>query len=234
MNILICVPDKAVAKQLENIIKSSFLRQNEAADILSFTNSVEAAGCRTIFDIAVIHTDFPDINGIVLGKVLTEKNRYIKLIFISPGYKLIDEAFNLHAVRFLKTPLNKKRFAEGIEEAIKQINEKTVSFSLKENEVFFRIEKDKIIYIEIENRRTKIVTEEKTFYSLLPMVYWREHLHGDNFFSPHKSFIVNMDYITEYKRNCFAVLLGKHQIPIARAKGPAFHRQYIAFDTSAQ
>lgn len=91
-----------------------------------------------------------------------------------------------------------------------------------------RINAKDIIYIEIENRKTKIVTMQKVYQSAEHINFWRERLTGSVFISPHKSFIINFNFVTAYQRD-YVVLDGKYRIPIARTKQTSLHKQFIRF-----
>lgn len=234
MVVFICTPKKEEATLIKKRIERFSIKSQTALSPVVFTSGIEAAATNAKAEIAVIDTSLKDIDCIALGKILIEKAHYTRLIYLSSDYKALDEALNIGTVRFLKRPFDERRFLNGIETAIRQINDKTVYFSLRDGDTYTRVCKDEIIYIEIENRKTKIVTKNKTFYSLRPMVFWREQLQGSDFISPHKSFLINMCYITDYKRNRLTVLSGIYQIPIARAKGTEFHKHYLSLDTSAR
>lgn len=103
---------------------------------------------------------------------------------------------------FLKNQFDSKRFYDGLDNALKRIDNTTIKFFLKEDNASVRINANDIIYVEIEpigHRKTKIVTEEKTYISSNKIVFWEEHLISSLFVKTHKSYIINMEYITKYE-----------------------------------
>ena len=173
----------------------------------------------------------PGINGIELGKRLRKNNPHIVLLYITAYQQYLDEALNLNAARFFEKPLDSKRFYNGLDNAIKRIDNTTIKFFLKDRQTIFRVNADDIVYIEIEqmgHRKTKVVTEKTTYISANKMSFWEEHLISSVFVKPHKSYIVNMNYITKYERDCLE-LNHLYTIPISRNYQSSFHKSFIRF-----
>ncbi len=229
MKVLICNPEESEAIKLQKQIETFSERAQITLETFVFLNPVDAAASKIRFDIAVIEAGMEDLSGITLGKILVTAIPYIKLIFTSSQSKNLDAAFDVNAVRFLKRPYSQARFLSGLKEAIRRVDSETICFDFKDGNDTVRVCKSSIMYIEIENRKTKIITEDNTYYSKNPMTYWKEHLHSVKFLSPHKSYLINTDYIEKYKRNQYVVMNGGSTISIARGKGALFHRSYTAY-----
>lgn len=229
MNILIINPDEKEAELLEQQIR--FVEKNCGKRLNTYllADSKGVLLSRTKFDIAVIATDIDGASGLELGKALLNKASYTKLIFISDNYDKLDNCFDISAVRYLVRPLDEKRFCSGVAEAVSRIETETVTINLKSGFNYNRINIKDIIYIEIVDRKTRIVTTKGVYTSNHPLAYWREKLCDYDFVSTHISFLVNMKYITEYRRNRLVVLKGSHNIPISRSRGPSFHNCYLEY-----
>ena len=91
-----------------------------------------------------------------------------------------------------------------------------------------RISAENIVYVEIERRKTKIVTDKKEYYTTHTLDYFKERLVSSVFAQPHKSYIVNLNYITAYERTGI-VLDDKYKIPVSRSKQTEFHTAFIRF-----
>ncbi len=229
MKVLICNPDQKEAAHIEALVKAFGKKTLINLHTYIYDNPVDVAACGIRFDIAVIEVGMEEINGITLGKILTKSIPYIKLIYISSQAKSLDDSFDVQAVRYYKRPYTEARFFTGLKEAIKRVDSETVCFDFKDDGAKIRISKDEIIYIEIENRKTKVVTKKGTYYAGHSMTFWKEHLHSVKFLVPHNSFIINIDYIVKYKRNQFIVMSNGDTISISRAKGVPFNDRYEAY-----
>lgn len=233
MKIAICDDNLNIVDEVKNLLDEYALSKNLSLDISTFNDGQAVLESDERFNIAILDVEMPGCNGIELGKILREKNRHIVLMYITSHKKYLDEALNLNAARFFEKPIDSKRFYDGLDNALKRIDNTTIKFFLKEDNASVRINANDIIYVEIEpigHRKTKIVTEEKTYISSNKIVFWEEHLISSLFVKTHKSYIINMEYITKYENNTLQ-LDGKYNIPISRNYQSSVHKSFIRYMT---
>ena len=233
MKIAICDDNLNIVDEVKNLLDEYALSKNLSLDISTFNDGQAVLESDERFNIAILDVEMPGCNGIELGKILREKNRHIVLMYITSHKKYLDEALNLNAARFFEKPIDSKRFYDGLDNALKRIDNTTIKFFLKEDNASVRINANDIIYVEIEpigHRKTKIVTEEKTYISSNKIVFWEEHLISSLFVETHKSYIINMEYITKYENNTLQ-LDGKYNIPISRNYQSSVHKAFIRYMT---
>lgn len=87
---------------------------------------------------------------------------------------------------------------------------------------------DSICYLEYENRKIKIVTKNTTYFTYDKMKNFITLLERYNFAVPHKSFIVNFQFI----RNIKNYEIGMHNgtiIPLSQKRSHQFRNQYRLF-----
>ena len=233
MKIAICDDNLNIVDEVKILLDEYALSKNLSLDISTFNDGQAVLESDERFNIAILDVEMPGCNGIELGKILREKNRHIVLMYITSHKKYLDEALNLNAARFFEKPIDSKRFYDGLDNALKRIDNTTIKFFLKEDNASVRINANDIIYVEIEpigHRKTKIVTEEKTYISSNKIVFWEEHLISSLFVKTHKSYIINMEYITKYENNTLQ-LDGKYNIPISRNYQSSVHKAFIRYMT---
>lgn len=193
-----------------------------------FTDSADMLSSNIRFDIAILDVEMNNINGIKLGEELRKRNPHIILIYITAHKKYLDDALNLNAVRFFEKPLDSQRFYRGLSDAIKRIDNSTISFYLKDHNIMERIFAQDIMFVEIEKRKTRVVTRTKEYHSDHHMSFWHEKLVSTIFISPHKSYIINFNYVTAYERD-YVILNETHKVSIARNKQADFYRKFMQF-----
>lgn len=233
MKIVICDDNFNIVDEVKNLLDEYALSKNLSLDISTFNDGQAVLESDERFNIAILDVEMPGCNGIELGKILREKNRHIVLMYITSHKKYLDEALNLNAARFFEKPIDSKRFYDGLDNALKRIDNTTIKFFLKEYNASVRINANDIIYVEIEpigHRKTKVVTEEKTYISSNKIAFWEEHLISSLFVKTHKSYIINMEYITKYENNTLQ-LDGKYNIPISRNYQSSVHKAFIRYMT---
>ncbi len=228
MKIAICDDEQIY---IDNIVKhlDIFSAENNIDFEKSiFTDSSDILSCDIKFDIAVLDIEMDNMNGIKLGEELRKRNPHIILIYVTAHRKYLDDALNLNAVRFFEKPLDSQRFYRGLSDAIKRIDHSSINFYLKDQKIMERISVQDIIFVEIEKRKTRIVTKAKEYHSDHHISFWRDNLTSTIFISPHKSYIINFNYVTEYERN-YVVLDEKYKVNIARNKQTDFYRKFMHF-----
>jgi len=135
---------------------------------------------------------------------------------------------DLFALRFIKKPIDSTRLYRGLDKAITLINEDEISFYLKDSGALKNIKANEIMYIEIGDHKTVVVTESKIYNSKDSIDYWEQRLTNVCFGRPHKSFIINMEYIDKYQRNEVTLKNGKI-IPIAYRKQKEFRKIFVEY-----
>lgn len=229
MRLVICDGKKQNADSISMSITKYAENTNVIFNISQYSNAKDLLFNSDSYDVAIINVNLVLISGIELGKALKAINPNTFLIYISDDYDALDDAMSLGAIRYFVTPLEQNKIFNALDYIIKLMDSDMLSFHLNNQRKIRRINKSEIIYIEIQNRKTKIVTTKGTFYSRQSMKIWKEELLGPHFDTPHNSFIVNFDFIDEYNKNKNIILDDKYNISISRTKGFEFHKNYSKY-----
>lgn len=228
MRIAICDDDEVYIDNIKKHLDYFSSENNIEFEQNVFTDAQDMLSSGLNFDIAVLDIEMNNINGIELGEQLRKKNPHIILIYVTAHKKYLDDALNLNAVRFFEKPLDSQRFYRGLNDAIKRIDNSTISFYLKNQNVIERVLAQDIIFVEIEKRKTKVITRTNEYHCEHHISFWRDKLTSTIFTSPHKSYIINFNYVTKYERNCI-ILDKKYEVPIARSQQADFYQKFMRF-----
>lgn len=228
INALICDDDNKCG----DIIRKYLLKYCEERNITCFYDSFDegqkALESETKYNIAFLDIEIGDISGLEIAKKLKEKNKNIIIFFITEYDKYIDDAMDLFALRFIKKPLNYQRFYTGLDKAIELINDETIELFLKDTNIVQKIKSKDIIYIETDDHKVKVVTTMGVFYSSDLIDYWEKKLTHISFYRIHKSYILNLDYIDQYKRNEVKLTTGE-LIGISYRNQPNFRKYFYDY-----
>lgn len=228
MKIAICDDEQIYIDNIAEHLNIFSAENNIDFEKSIFTNSADILASDIRFDIAVLDVEMDNINGIKLGSELRKRNPHIILIYVTAYRKYLDDALNLNAVRFFEKPLDPQRFYRGLHDAVKRIDNTSISFNLKDQELTERISAQDIIFVEIEKRKTKVVTRDKEYHSDHHISFWQDKLTSTIFISPHKSYIINFNYVTAYERN-YVILDERYKVNIARNKQADFYRKFMQY-----
>ena len=225
INALICDDEQKYIDQVLRCLEEYCFDNNLLFNADSFTDGVQAIKSQKTYNIAFLDIEVGNISGLDIAKSLKNKNKNVIIFFITAYEKYIDDAMNLFALRFIKKPIDNARLYSGLDKAISLINEDEISFYLKDSGTIINVMAKEIMYIEIGDHKTIVVTENKSYYSKEKLDYWEQKLTNICFCRPHKSFIINMEYIDKYQRNEVTLKKGKI-IPIAYRKQKEFGKTF--------
>ena len=181
MNVLICDDDLKIVQQIKNFLLKLSKQSTYNFDITCFSNG------DSILD-KQIKTDFAFIDIIVF------------IVTSFQGY--LDDAMDLKVFRFLSKPIDENRFFKSMDVALnlyKQSTEKIILDYFDECHNIFTID---ILYLTIENRKTKLVTKTQEFISNKKFDYWKNRLKSYGYFAQsHYSYIINLKNVTDFNKN---------------------------------
>ena len=115
-----------------------------------------------------------------------------------------------------------------MDNALERSDNTTINFFIRDDKTQVRVTAESIIYIEISHRKTKVVTEDKIYFTTHTLDYFKDRLVSSIFAQPHKSYIINFNFITAYERGEI-VLDSRYKIPISRSKQTEFHKSFVRF-----
>lgn len=203
-------------------------KRNLAVEFFEYSNVETLLNCREYFDIAFLDVEIDDINGIDIGKALKKTNQNIVIFIVTAYEKYMDEAMDLNVLRFLQKPVDTQRLYGGLQKAIDSIDNSLLSVPLKDDDGVVNMYVNDIMYVEIAERKTKVVTKDNIYFSKNNMGYWRKSLVASFFCEPHKSFIVNIKYITRCCKDT-VILKNGDKIPVSSRRQTEFQKHFIDF-----
>lgn len=228
INALICDDEKSCCDIVLQYLLKYCDERNFTCFYDVYDNGEEALLSDKTYNIAFLDIEINNISGLDIAKRLKEKNKNVIIFFITEYEKYIDDAMDLFALRFIKKPLDYSRFYNGLDKAIDLINEDDVEFYIKDSNTVLRIKSKDIVYIETLDHKTKVVTSNHIYYSSNLIEYWQKKLTHISFYRVHKSYIVNLDYVDEYKRNEVKLTNGEI-VPISYRNQPTFRKYFFNY-----
>ena len=160
----------------------------------------------TKVDVAFLDINMSGIDGINLGKIIHKLNPNMKIVFITAYREYGAEAFELKAFDYLLKPYSEERIKTTLSNLIKESNKqptpkedmsKVNKLVVNEDDKFIFLGFDNIYYIEASDKECLIHTKDKTYTSKLKLSKLEELLPNKKFFKTHRSYLVNLDKISE-------------------------------------
>lgn len=228
MKIAICDDDKYYVNEIQKNIHEILSEHKIKADFSVFSDSYELFNSNAHYDIAFLDIEMTPFTGIEVAERLKKINPYIVTFIITSYDKYLDEAMDLNVFRYIKKPLDIRRLRNGVNKALDSIDSNILSVFMKTHKSATNILINDIVYIETVGRTTKIVTINEEYISDKKITFWKEKLIASFFFQVHKSFIINMKHISDYRRDT-VVLSEKYNIPISYRKQAEFRSYFLNY-----
>jgi len=164
-------------------------------------------------DIVFLDIQMPKLTGLEVLELLDEPPA---IIFTTAYDEYAVKAFELNAIDYLLKPFSKERFDGAIKKTITQIGHHAPTLAnlknqvakekvldkivVKSNNNVFVIPLNEVTYIESEDDYVMVHSAKGKHLQYQTMSYYEEHLDAAIFIRIHRSFIVNIHYITKIEK----------------------------------
>lgn len=150
------------------------------------------------FDVALLDINMPQMNGKELALELLKTNPDIFIIFQSAYEEHALEAFKIGAIDYLLKPFSKEQLQSSLKRASEYRQERKKRFLVRCDEDSILLEDSEILYIEASLSEVIIRTREGFFYYKEKISDIEKEL-PKNFFKIHRSIIINLDKIKNFR-----------------------------------
>ena len=230
MRILICDDDELIRRQIHKFLHDYFKNAHlQCPEIVMYENGELLLKDTGEKDIVFLDVEMPGLKGIHVGKELQKSSPRIIIIIVSAFPEYLDDAMRFHVFRYLSKPLEKLRFFQNMKDALQQYNSTAgkVSIDLRDK-TSVTVPTVDIIAVEYRERKVIIHTIGSKYESTETMTYWREMLQDKCFITTHKSFIVNMMHVTEFRPDLIQ-LENKVTAYLTKRKYKEFKNAYLLY-----
>ncbi len=234
MKIAICDDEKEIRDMLAEKIE----RLYPEAALLLYQSGEELLLTDTEPDILLLDIQMSGKNGMETARELRRKNKKTILIFVTALEDFVFQAFDVGAFHYLVKPFEDNKFAEVLENAIKEYEDrksrKADDSDQGKNKLMIMtggkhitVDLEEIIYAEVFDRKVILHTihEDIEYYGKMKEL---EEKAGDEFFRTHRSYLVNFGFIRKY--DATTVYLKKGQALISKQNYGEFVKSYLRYN----
>lgn len=200
-----------------------------------FTNGFELLSTLEMgkhFDIYCLDIIMPGFSGIEVAKEIRSVDKTATILFFTSSTEFALESYSVKAINYILKPISKEKFFIAFDEILEQIKveKDTEMFIVKSDEGIQKILISNLAYAEVIGRNVlyhlntgKVIKCREAFSSVCDTL-----LKYDCFTKPHRSYIVNMQYIDIIDSH--EITLQIHSIiPIAQGKSREIKQQYLNY-----
>lgn len=184
------------------------------------------------FDIYLMDTIMPEINGIELGQIIRKKDEQAVIIYLSstPEYAVLS--YSVQAYYYLLKPVNFEELNQVLQRVFKRYGQINTCVGVKTSNGMVTVSKKTIVYVEYHDHYLSYYLENG---GVINSVSFRESfsqktfglLQDFHFTKVSASVIVNMSYVNKISRKGFT-LMDKKELRITRTYQSA-RKYYLEF-----
>ncbi len=228
MRILICDDEIQSINELNTYIEEYMTSHLIKCDIDTTTTPKTLLENDVSYDLAFLDIQMPDMDGIEIARELKSRNSKVAIFFVTAFNEYQDEAMDLQVFRFFEKPFDVKRLYSSLDKAMEYIDGAYVDVFIHNGKEDKRILVDDILYINRENRKVYLYTQTDEYIVRESVEEWCNMLPHTFFCLVHKSFLVNLHYVTKY--NYTELYLNDTiRIPIAPRKQVEVHKLWFNY-----
>lgn len=238
LNIAICDDSHQQQGLIQKAIEKYFKTHGDySIQVICYDNPLlflEALDQNGGYDILLLDIFMPGINGTEVAKEIRKRKDKTEIIFLTTSDDFAVAAFSLKAVHYLVKPFTQSEFDEAMNRAVASFtkwNVLKISFKLTGGGVK-AVDIDDILYIESYKHEQHVQLKDGDALSiresLNSLQEQLDELSPNQFLTPYKGYIVNLEAVHSIEHDCMK-LHGNKSIPIARRSFRELTDKYFAY-----
>jgi DNA-binding LytR/AlgR family response regulator len=228
--IAICDDENKILKDLLKVIKSNILNLNVSAEYFDTSDSEELLRYLENEEPHILFLDInmPKYDGMDIGEFLINKESDTILIFVTSYDELVYQSFKYHPFGFIRKSHFNEEIYENLKSAIKILEEKKDTLTIKSGNELIKIEINKIKYIEAEQNYVIAFTDKCNYRFRETLGNLEKELAGKGFIRTHRGYMVNQKWVFIFNSKEIK-LEGGDVIPIGRSYSEEVKKMLMKF-----
>lgn len=234
IKIAFCDDDMEVLHQMNELLDRYRVERNEDITYAAFQSPFELLteiekGIRP--DILFLDVVMPGQNGMDVAKEIRQYDTNMKIIFLTSSPEFAVESYSVGAYFYQLKPIWEESFFRLMDAVLVECEKKKKnSLILRSKDGITRIDLQQLEYCEVLGRKLLFHLEDG---AVLESAGSLDDLAGQlmqysNFFRPHRSFLVNMEYIQNISSRSIK-MVNDAEIPIPHGKCSEIKNTYMEY-----
>lgn len=247
LKIAICDDSTIELNKLEEIVRNILKKHgakigeedlclDKYKDATQLVKQLEQGNLYQIYFLDIV---MPEISGIELGNRIREKQKYCSIIYTTSSAEFALDAYSLQAQRYLLKPIQEPEVLEALDYSFQIFDrEKEKEIAVKTAGGTVNLALADIEYFECSARTIKVhLFKEDLIESQFIRQSFekevKEAMEDNRFVQIHKSYIVNMEYISVFSSTDLTLKSGAI-LPISKAKLKTTKHTYMEYCKSVK
>lgn len=233
MKIAICDDDKDELLRISSILDTYTEEQNASIDYKTFHSATELLSTAKsgAYDLYLLDMIMPTVNGMDTAREIRSFDKVAHIAFLTSSPEFAVESYSVKACNYILKPVTREKLFFALDDIMQSVSEKNQpSMVVKSSDGRVKILLSQLTHVEALDRRVVYyLSSGKAVESIAQFSEVCEELFSYNeFIQPHRSYLVNMHYISSIK-NMEIILQTNVAVPIAKRRTAEIKERYLAF-----
>ncbi len=236
LRIAICDDNISDLSNMVSIVNDYIVMQKNRLEIeyVAFQNAVDLIAAMESgqrFDVMLLDILMPLMNGMDAAKEIRQYNQDVKIIFSTSSPEFAVESYSVDAFYYAIKPIWKEKLVLLLDKVIADIKiAEGTSFLIKSKIGLTRIYTNRLEYAEVIGRTIFYhIIDGSVTEAVGSMIELEDELlDHTNFIKPHRSYIINMDFIDTLS-NREIIMKSRTTVPVAKANYKAVKSAYLTY-----
>ena len=227
--VAVCDDEKYVLDKIKDIVITFFGEKNIEVSVLQFSSGEELLQCSRNIDVLFLDIQMKGIDGMKTARKLRQQDYKGYLIFITVLKEMVFQSFEVQPYDYLVKPIEECKLKKTMERLCSSMNNSNgenllVQRGNESNIISFH----DIVYCEIINRKIYLHLKSGEVIDYYDKIENLEKKLSGRFFRCHRSYLINLSYLKNYK-NEMAYLVNGKEIPVSRLRGKEFSNVILQY-----
>ena len=179
-------------------------------------------------DTIILDVELKEMNGMEIARAIRKVDENISIFFTTGYEKYVFEGYEVGAISYIMKPVDKKKLFDALDKAKAKCEEVQKSLIIEENGETKRIYLKDIFYVESDGHYCVLHTKDGISSVRENISSLFSRIDGDTFFMCHRSYMVNMAYVSRISKKDI-ILDNGNVLPIARGKWEAVNKAFLTY-----
>ena len=173
------------------------------------------------FDIILMDVEMTFMDGMTTAERIREKDNEVVIIFITNMPQYAIQGYKVDALDYVLKPISYFAFSQRIDRALTRVKKKEATYiTVAQKGGKKKLNVDKICYVEVRDHDLIYHSTKGDIVTKSSMKEAEDTLGGTKFFRCNRCYLVNLEYVEDFRGN--DVTVASDVIQVSRARKKAF------------
>lgn len=222
LRIAVVEDDKTYAAQLKEYLVRYGTEKNQKISVALFPDGEDiVTDYSAEFDIILMDVEMTFMDGMTTAERIREKDNEVVIIFITNMPQYAIQGYKVDALDYVLKPISYFAFSQRIDRALTRVKKKEATYiTVAQKGGKKKLNVDKICYVEVRDHDLFYHSTKGDIVTKSSMKEAEDTLGGTKFFRCNRCYLVNLEYVEDFRGN--DVTVASDVIQVSRARKKAF------------